>query len=789
MFRLAFSLDVILRRAARRTMQSKQVPRHGSTQSNGTIRSYNPQPPHRPARQHYQDPRHRFSSLKAPFWQKQPVVAVLAIVFCCLSLQLSVTAQDKETRHVLIVYEVGPPYPVVDLINEGIKTSLGNSRYRIEFYREYMETVLFSSPADQQLIRDYYVHKYQSHMPDVIITVGPSPLRFMIETHRTYFPGVPVIFCLPARQRGSFIVDSDFTGVESDTSPAATLEAALRLLPGTKHLFVVGGTSPFDRQLLATVSEQLKPYEKRLDISYLTDLTMAELLDRLKRLPKHAVILLTSLGKDGAGTPFTASESGPMIVAAANAPAFTLSDRVLNHGEVGGKVASAREQGKIAGAMALRILNGEKPQDIPGIESAAVYMFDWRALRRWGLSESNLPQGSIVLNRQPSAWESYKWYIVGGIGLILFEAVLISALAWHRARRRKAETELAVTYDRLRLAVEAGKSVGWDWDVKSGRDRWFGDLQTMFGIPVEHYSGDVQDFRRRVHPDDRERVSKGVADARQNRIPYAAEFRLIRMDGALRWITAHGKFYYDTNGDAERMVGMAVDITERKMAEDALARLSGQLIEAQEKERKRIARELHDDFNQRLAMMAIDLEKLVEDLGDSSVEASQQLHELFNRVSELGADLHSLSHSLHSSTLESLGLVAGVKAFCQEFAEQQGIQVDFAHENVPRGIPGDAVLCIFRIAQEALRNIKRHSGADRAEVRLEWSAEKLQLLVSDRGRGFNPSKPPVGGGIGIRSMEERLRVLGGQLEIHSRSMEGTTIHAWLPFAVASQRAS
>jgi signal transduction histidine kinase len=158
-------------------------------------------------------------------------------------------------------------------------------------------------------------------------------------------------------------------------------------------------------------------------------------------------------------------------------------------------------------------------------------------------------------------------------------------------------------------------------------------------------------------------------------------------------------------------------------------------------------------------------------------------------ASELGADMHSLSHSLHSSTLVSLGLVAGVKAFCQEFAEQQDIQVDFTHENVPRGIPGDAALCIFRIAQEALRNVKKHSDANRAEVRLEWLNQRLHLSVIDRGRGFELNKPSAIGGIGIRSMEERLRLLGGQLEIHSRPKEGTRIDAWLPFQAASRCAS
>jgi signal transduction histidine kinase len=184
-------------------------------------------------------------------------------------------------------------------------------------------------------------------------------------------------------------------------------------------------------------------------------------------------------------------------------------------------------------------------------------------------------------------------------------------------------------------------------------------------------------------------------------------------------------------------------------------------------------------------MLALDLESLAENVGDSSGETSEQFHELFDRVSELGADLHSLSHRLNSSTLESLGLLAGVEAFCKEFAGQQEMRVDFVHGNIPRGVRGDAALCIFRITQEALRNIKKHSGANRAEVRLEQQDGTLHLSVSDCGRGFDSNKPPAEHGIGIHSMEERLRFLGGKLEIQSQPMGGTRIDAWLPLKMAN----
>jgi signal transduction histidine kinase len=182
-------------------------------------------------------------------------------------------------------------------------------------------------------------------------------------------------------------------------------------------------------------------------------------------------------------------------------------------------------------------------------------------------------------------------------------------------------------------------------------------------------------------------------------------------------------------------------------------------------------------------MLAIDVENMGEKLGDSSLESKQELREFYERISELGADMHSLSHQLHSSTLDSLGLVAGVKAFCEEFAVMEQVRVDFVHENVPRSIPGDAALCLFRVVQEGLRNVKRHSGADEANVRIQWSDGNLHLTVSDHGKGFDLKSPPADRGIGIWSMQERLRLLGGRLQVQSHLMRGTSIDAWLPFKI------
>jgi len=352
--------------------------------------------------------------------------------------------------------------------------------------------------------------------------------------------------------------------------------------------------------------------------------------------------------------------------------------------------------------------------------------------------------------------------------------------------RQLDQAELREREERFRVVANAAPVMIWMSGPDKLRDYFNQSWLEFTGQPVQAELGNgwVQD----IYPEDLEFCLDTCARAFDQRQSWKMQYRLRRNDGEYRWVFDIGVPRFNSDGSFAGYIGSCLDVTERKLAEDALARLSGQLIEAQEKERKRIAREIHDDYNQRLAVLAIDIERLAQNVEEVSAVGGQQLHELFYRVSDLSVDLHSLSHRLHSSTLEGLGLVAGVKAFCTEFTEQNGIQIDFAHDNVPRGIPGDVALCIFRIAQEALRNIKRHSGANSAEVRLEWIGEKLHLSVADRGKGFDSNKPSLHRGIGIQSMEERLRVLGGRLEIYSRPMQGARIEAWLPFKVSGHRA-
>jgi PAS domain S-box-containing protein len=690
----------------------------------------------------------------------------------------------REVRRVLIINDLGiissPGFAEID---QAVLTGLQKSPYRIELYEESLDLILFPDPVSQDRFRERIIQKYSARKPDVIIAVGPVSLKFIAKVQGT-FQDVPIIFCaiwggIPDELRHGV----PFTGVLAQLHPEGTLNAALHMLPSTKHVVVVGGVGKFDEGFEAIAKQSFRNYESKVEFKYLFDLTMPALLERLKHLPSDTIVYHTAISQDAAGDHFIDSaQSIPMVASAANAPVFVMDDVDLGAGTVGGDLVNWADDGRIAAEMAARVLNGEKPQDIPVVASNHAYMFEWQALKRWGINEKDLPPGSIVLHRQPSFWELYKQYVFAAIFIILAQSAAIFGLLRQRARRRKTEADLIGSEEKFSKSFRQSPLA---ISIANTKDGCYIDVNEAFEQQTGWCRDEVigrspSDINLWVFPDQRSLFIKQLLAEGNVR---DLEVRIRRKDGLIRTTLGSAELI-EVNG-IPCTLSVIADVTERKRAEEALASLSGRLIEAQDDERKRIAREIHDDYNQRVAMLAIDLEQLAENVEDPSGETSLKVHELFDRLSQLGADLHSLSHRLHSSTLESLGLVIGLEAFCREFAEQQGVQVDFAHVNVPRSVPADATLCMFRITQEALRNIKRHSGASRAEVRLEQLDKGLHLSVSDRGRGFNPSKPPAEGGIGIHSMEERLRLLGGKLEIQSRPMEGTRIDAWLPLKMTS----
>jgi signal transduction histidine kinase len=237
---------------------------------------------------------------------------------------------------------------------------------------------------------------------------------------------------------------------------------------------------------------------------------------------------------------------------------------------------------------------------------------------------------------------------------------------------------------------------------------------------------------------------------------------------------------------------LAVVTEERRQIQRALVKnqaslrdLSGHLIHAHEEERIRIARELHDDVSQRMALLQSGLDQIKEDVAGFSSQGRQQLDHITEMAAEVSSSIHDLSHQLHPSKLEILGLVSSVKRLCREFSEQHHMQVQLVHRDLPAALPKDVALSFYRIVQESLRNVVRHSGVAEAKVELTGAGDRVELCVSDRGVGFDPASPDGATGLGLISMRERLRVIRGRLVIESEISGGTRIRAYVPLSGAN----
>jgi PAS domain S-box-containing protein len=259
---------------------------------------------------------------------------------------------------------------------------------------------------------------------------------------------------------------------------------------------------------------------------------------------------------------------------------------------------------------------------------------------------------------------------------------------------------------------------------------------------------------------------------------YQLEKRYFRRDGSLVWGSLSISLL--RSRPSSLVLAMVEDITAKKSAEEAIAGIRRKLVAIQEEERTRIARDLHDDINQRLALLTAEMERLIANPPSSSAELSRQLSDFKERIAEISADVQSISHELHSPQLEYLGLVAGMKSFCREFSARQAVEIDLKNDDIPEPVSHEVSLCLFRILQEALHNAAKHSKVRRFEVRLDCSANQLHLTVSDRGTGFDADTAINKGGMGLISMQERVHLLNGSMEIQSKPMGGTTIHVRLP---------
>ena len=244
------------------------------------------------------------------------------------------------------------------------------------------------------------------------------------------------------------------------------------------------------------------------------------------------------------------------------------------------------------------------------------------------------------------------------------------------------------------------------------------------------------------------------------------------------WLMMHAARLDLPGSERFRILVTREDVTRQREAEEALRNLGGRLITAQEEERSRVARELHDNLNQQLALMSIELEQLERKI--QSTFPALSVSNLQTRAQEIASAIHQLSYQLHPAKLDHLGLAAATKSLCAELSERHEITIEFSEQGFPSLLPQDVTLCLFRITQEALQNAITHSGTRKVEVQLRRTASGVYLRISDLGCGFDVHSPQAKGGLGFISMRERLRLVGGTIAIQSQPSSGTQIDVLVP---------
>ncbi len=707
-------------------------------------------------------------------WARNAWMAVTLLAFAAGN------ATAAEPKRVLLLHSFGWNFQAEDAFGDYLRTDLAEkSPYPLDRYEVLLEIARFSDGEQDEAFVGYLRALFATRPPDLIVTMVSPAARFIQRHRQDLFPSTPVIFAaLDARAISDGTLTANDTIVSVSTDQRAYIENILKTLPGTTTVAVVTGDAPIERFWVKELRQVVQPLENRIDFIFLNELSFGDMLTRVAALPPRSAIYFGDLVVDAQGIPHRQEEVLSRLHAVANAPIFGQYDYQLGGGIVGGPLLSVHTLSRKTAEVAARILGGASPGDIKTPpQKLAEPEFDWRELRRWGIQQADLPPGSTISFREPTLWEQYRWYILAVAGFSVLQAILIVGLLLNRLRLRRAHDRLRTSEEGMSLAAIAAKLRFWVWDiprdeVRASESDWSsGNWHSAQPIQFDHFI-DV------VHPDDRASLRQAVRRALEGDGQYETEYRVISPDSTVRWIAARGRIEFDHRGKPKQLRAISIDITERRRAEDEARDLNGRLITAHEDERARLARALHDDVTQRLALLAIDAGRKEKGLGETI--AGQAMRSIRHDLVQLSEDVHALSYALHPAILEDLGLIEALKAECARFGAVEGIPTRF-------GVTDDVIeptqsvsLCLYRVAQEALRNVARHSGASSVEIALRAVGDGLELAVRDNGAGFDPTRKQGRPSLGFSGMRQRLALVDGELLIDSAPGGGTSIVARAP---------
>jgi two-component system NarL family sensor kinase len=693
----------------------------------------------------------------------------------------------KVQKTVLLFYDAVSDMRANVVVDQTIRSVL-NREFDVDLdIRSEFAGLSASNKMDHPILESWLRRKYNGIAFDVVVAVGTGALEFVKEYDKELFPGAQIVYWGRRTALDNWGKSRPVTGVVNVSIPThanATIDFIQTLQPDLQHLVVVNGVAEIDRDWETALRNALQPFVSRIDVSYLAGLPIEEVLKRVANLPKRTAILVVAINQDGAGRRLYRTEILTKIVDMSSAPVYSTSTVYLPTGIVGGAMASQEAMSIEAADMIAQLLRGKKVVDLPIRESPLVPMVNWRGLTQWRIPEDRLPAKTVILDKTPSLWDQYKWHVFSAISLCAVEGLLILALLVHRVHRQRAEKAMRESKQLLQSTIDSlsarvalldeeatiiavnepwrafaqansydGVRNGIGWNYVKVCDNSNTDEARLVATGLRNLlAGDMSDFRC-VYPSSHE----GETSWFQVRVkPFHAH-------GVLRIVVAHE------------------NVTEIKQAHDAQQQLTNLLMRTQDDARRRIARDLHDVTVQDLAAIRADLTRI--ELASQSMGAGirETFDESLALCDQVIKDLRTLSYLLHPPLLDEAGLVPALQWFVRGFIQRSGVQVELlVMEDIGR-LGSDIETALFRVVQECLTNIHRHSGSKSAVIWVTKEDGTVRIQIADEGRGFAwPSDPDhdttLSMGVGIMGMRQRLKQLGGELEIESNA-HGTTVNA------------
>jgi C4-dicarboxylate-specific signal transduction histidine kinase len=505
--------------------------------------------------------------------------------------------QERPWR-VLLVHSFGssaPPFTTHSTAFEStLKRELGTA---VDLDEVSLDMARYAQPDMEDAFAEFLGKRMAAWEPDLVVPIGSPAGRFVAKFRDKLFPQTPVIYTgmdrrtLPA---DAFANNATFVGENFDLK--GLVEDMLQLVPETNNIVVILGATPLERYWTEEFRQAFAPFMGRVKFAWVNDLSFDQMLDLVSKLPPRSFVLLGLLMRDASGVTYNEDFALARLHAVSRAPINGMFQHEVGMGIVGGRLYQGELEGVESARVAARILRGEPASRFPPLEiSPSLPTYDWRELTRWGISESRLPPGSVVMFRQPTLWDRYRWPMIGTVALIAAQAVLISALLIQRRRRnlaqqaqKQAQAEVQLKQDQMGLAAEAANAAMWVWDVTAD-DLWMTEQgRSLFGFQPDVRITFAATMDR-VHPADRAARESAVTRALETRGGYEIEYRLLEPSGVVRWIHGRARCVEPSDGTGLKLVGVSMEITARKQAE-ALAAQEHEELRKKRAELEHVAR-------------------------------------------------------------------------------------------------------------------------------------------------------------------------------------------------------